>query len=499
MSRDVNPMKGQCKHAALLRRLVLEAVGQFPSSVLELGCGPGGNLAAFPEAEIRVGIDPGEANCAEFDPSSSGQFIRGDHRKLREIKTNQFEVGFTCSVLDHIEDMVPALVEMLRVCKTCVFVEPMLPGPPRQAMPGETSIWNATWYHRYDIALQMLHLPHEIAAYPLSKTGSGPHYVAITIPCETFGQGEELRPLVVMSRPERYNKGLHGGFLDSLSRIGGSPMFYGPVLGGVPEEHRLAFCPGAQMEEIAEEVGANCVLVYRGNRKDMDWLPQSFQRPAHRPFLWVDVDFCYLRDEAKKDHARFSDLHLLRNPSDLAYSAATRKEILPHSIDPVAYSYAPMGVRKQIGFSGQSYATRKVACQATGATVLRERVSPQKQGDFYRTMMAGITCRNGDIRYLNAKHFEIPATGAILFTDGVNGIEDYLPEGTYIRYSEGAANIAAVWKVVQTHREEWARKTARAATEVHAHHTHYARWAQLLAEVNRCFGTDYRLGTKGPK
>jgi ubiquinone/menaquinone biosynthesis C-methylase UbiE len=173
MSRDVNPMPGSCKFSDLITIELRNYFGEF-DSIIELGCGRGGNLTKYPEVKTLVGIDPNPINIKKAQKVvKNGQIILGDHTLLSKFDNNQFDVGFTCSVLDHMEDFIPALNDLCRVCKNIMLLEPTIKGPTRQAKKSETSCWKISWYHDYVAWLKMKGLDFRSLYFPMYKTDSG--------------------------------------------------------------------------------------------------------------------------------------------------------------------------------------------------------------------------------------------------------------------------------------------------------------------------------------
>jgi len=182
---DVNPMSGGCGWADLVYESVIETCG-YPKKIIELGCGIGSNLEKFKKSKVRVGIDPYKKNIDTAKSKGFGTMILGDHTYLSKYNRNEFDVGFTLSVIDHIEHFEIALKDMLRICKRLVLIEPMIEGVGRQAKRKETTHWKATWYHNYRKFLEKSKVKFSIKPKPLSKRNSGPKYHLIYIECENF-------------------------------------------------------------------------------------------------------------------------------------------------------------------------------------------------------------------------------------------------------------------------------------------------------------------------
>jgi len=186
MTRDVNPMSGSCKYSDLIATELRNYFGKF-DSVIELGCGRGGNLTKYPEVKTIVGIDPNPINIKKAQKAvKNGQIILGDHTLLTKYDTNQFDVGYTCSVLDHMENFVSALHELCRICKNVMLLEPTIIGPSRQAKKSETNCWKISWYHDYAAWLKMKCLDFKSLYYPMYNTDSGKLFYQFIIYSEKY-------------------------------------------------------------------------------------------------------------------------------------------------------------------------------------------------------------------------------------------------------------------------------------------------------------------------
>ena len=88
--------------------MVREIIQFSPNSVFEFGCGSGKNLATIktftmPENRPETwGLDISIVNVMQAHCAGVDCCIRGDER---HIPARQFDVVFTVSVLDHIEDI----------------------------------------------------------------------------------------------------------------------------------------------------------------------------------------------------------------------------------------------------------------------------------------------------------------------------------------------------------------------------------------------------------
>jgi 2-polyprenyl-3-methyl-5-hydroxy-6-metoxy-1,4-benzoquinol methylase len=100
---------------------LIEWVKSFdPISVLEFGCGTGKNLALLPARITRVGIDISPANVKIAVDKHKLCAYWADESILGHLAN--FDVCFTCSVLDHIEDAFPVIQELKRIANKAVII-----------------------------------------------------------------------------------------------------------------------------------------------------------------------------------------------------------------------------------------------------------------------------------------------------------------------------------------------------------------------------------------
>ena len=179
-------MRGNCKYFDVIFNEIIKHFG-FPETIVELGCGSGKNLAKFSCVKLAIGIDPLLENILKAQRIKGNfQFILGDHEYLKHFETNQFEVGFTCSVLDHIEDFRSALNEMCRICQNVILFEPIIKGQSRQAKQCETNCWKTSWYHDYSSWLVKVGLEFSCKSYLLYSKNSGPYFHQIVIDSKNY-------------------------------------------------------------------------------------------------------------------------------------------------------------------------------------------------------------------------------------------------------------------------------------------------------------------------
>lgn len=496
--RDVNPMVSRCRFADVIHKEITKHFG-VPKSILELGCGCAGNLSKFTDSYC-VGIDPCDKNI-DLAKKSKTDIIHGDHTYLTNYKTNEFDVGLTCSVLDHIENFGSALTELCRVCKRLILFEPMIEGQPRQALKSETGFWNITWYHNYRLWLSGLKLNHTITHFPLYEKNSGPRYHKIVIDSKDYPSvsNREMRPLIITSRRGRHNAGIHGGFLQKSVSFGINSIFYGPQIQGVTGPFAGRYSPTSNIQQIVKDTEANLIILYRGHPfKDFQDIPnltpETFTKSSI-PIVLIDVDYCLIRGEPDF-YSELSNLHLIRHPSDYDWSKCPTVIKFPFSVNPDIYSYSPSKGRSHICFSGATakyfYSVRQRAIK-TVRPVTRKGFSQLDQAAFYHKHLAGLTDNAYPYRYLNAKHFEIPATGTILFTNGQNGADEFLYPGSFITYKDDCSDIQSLLDDVKKRPSHWAQMAKLGSDHVLAKHNDKARWIDFVLHINSKLGTDFKV------
>jgi len=185
--RNINPMIGGCKFSNIIYKKVIDICGH-PKSIIELGCGNGGNLEKFSDSVIKIGIDPHikNINNAKMKNIKNCEFIYGSHIDLKKFGYNSFDVGITLSVLDHIEDYKNALSDMMNITKTLILIEPIKSKTDRLAHKEETFRWSNTWYHDYQSFLETNNIKYLLTPCELYKTNSGPLYHLFHIDCGDF-------------------------------------------------------------------------------------------------------------------------------------------------------------------------------------------------------------------------------------------------------------------------------------------------------------------------
>jgi len=497
---DVNPMHSKCRFYSIIESQIRKYC-RNPRTILELGCGNGRNLSQFPDS-FCVGIDPDSLNVKYAkERVKKGEVYLGNHKILSSFSNNQFDVGFTCSVLDHIENFGPVLANLCRVCKKVILIEPMVKGQPRQALKSETAFWEVTWYHNYPFWLSGLGVDFTISSFPLYKKNSGPLYKKIVVSSANFPKScnRLLRPLIVASREAVHNSGLHGRFLQVTADMGINSSFYGPKIEGVEGPFAANYSDSISILDVAERVDANLIILYRAHpykfAKTLPAVNSTVFTKSKIPVVLIDVDFCLLRNQVDFC-SELADMHFLRHPLDEKFSRCPIVRFLPFSVNPDIYTYAPFEGRKHICFSGASkkhfYTVRRAAVERTKANSCKG-LTPSEQVAFYQQHLVGITDNASPYRYLNAKHFEIPATGTILFTNGKNAVSRYLYPGSFVIYKDDCSDILDLFHDVENNISHWATMAKLGAEHIFAKHSNTARWLEFILTVNAELNTRFDL------
>ena len=122
---------------SLGRRLVAEIMSHSPVNVFEFGCGSGKNLAMIKSKDQVVetyGMDISIVNVFQAHINGVDSVTRGDER---HFPARKFDVVFTCSVLDHIEDIKNIIGNFELMAKKAIYL-------------AETNSFQENFYWRHD-------------------------------------------------------------------------------------------------------------------------------------------------------------------------------------------------------------------------------------------------------------------------------------------------------------------------------------------------------------
>lgn len=161
-------------------------LAEHPRHVLEFGCNVGRHLAAIrtrdPSVELR-GIDI-NARAVAVGRASGLALTVGDERSLARFRDGEFDVAFTSSVIDHIPEPTLALMQLDRVARVLILLEPWLgyEGKVEWVRPGERA---NPFLYSWDYAAR---LPGRVVTsdpMPIRPEGAGPWYrLHVARPCD---------------------------------------------------------------------------------------------------------------------------------------------------------------------------------------------------------------------------------------------------------------------------------------------------------------------------
>lgn len=115
--------------AAINHQLAAEVMSFNPNHCMEFGCGTGKNLKLIEKIQtnyarhnvVTIGIDVSVMNVMHAKIKHGLNYvIHGDEGLLRNMAN--VDVVFTCSVLDHIEDVSGIIVEFKRIANKAVII-----------------------------------------------------------------------------------------------------------------------------------------------------------------------------------------------------------------------------------------------------------------------------------------------------------------------------------------------------------------------------------------
>jgi hypothetical protein len=106
----------------LNRKLVYAIMEEAPTSVFEFGCGTSKNLKLLPSNVVTCGMDVSPANiiCSHYRNDRTFAII-GDEYHLAHL--HNFDVAFTCSVLDHIELIGKIVAKLKSIAPVVILAE----------------------------------------------------------------------------------------------------------------------------------------------------------------------------------------------------------------------------------------------------------------------------------------------------------------------------------------------------------------------------------------
>lgn len=156
------------------RELAEKVVAEHPTSVLDFGCNVGRTLADVHDLDPSikcVGVDINGAAIKRGRQLYGLDLRQVSSDYLDSLADDAFDVAYTCSVIDHIEDPAPVLANLARIAPTLLLLEPWTgaEGPAESHNPFTYS-WD------YPARLRALGYSVVVRRMPLSGTGLGPLY-----------------------------------------------------------------------------------------------------------------------------------------------------------------------------------------------------------------------------------------------------------------------------------------------------------------------------------
>lgn len=104
----------------LNEKLIQDILSYNPKSVLEFGCGVGKNLELLKgKVDEHLGIDI-SAKAVEIARKKNLNVMNTDEVSLKTIRN--YDIVFTCSVLDHVEDIGNIVNELKRIANLAIVI-----------------------------------------------------------------------------------------------------------------------------------------------------------------------------------------------------------------------------------------------------------------------------------------------------------------------------------------------------------------------------------------
>lgn len=139
--------------------LCREIVAMKPAHVLEFGCGTGKNLLMIQSEAPEIdtfGIDISFLNCIKAFGKDLNNITHGDEGMLGHL--GNFDVVFTCSVLDHIEDIESIIEELKRIANKSIVI-------------AETNTFDGNYYWKHNYEAYGFELHKYVGGFPSPDDG----------------------------------------------------------------------------------------------------------------------------------------------------------------------------------------------------------------------------------------------------------------------------------------------------------------------------------------
>jgi SAM-dependent methyltransferase len=129
-------------------------------TVLDVGCGTGGNIAAFPETCSRIGVDPSpEAIALAEDIRPGVSFVCGIVPDAVEKELGEADVVLLTDVLEHVEDDQALLGDIVRGMKPGGHVVLTVPADPGLWSPHDVAHHHFRRYEAHQLRALWADLP----------------------------------------------------------------------------------------------------------------------------------------------------------------------------------------------------------------------------------------------------------------------------------------------------------------------------------------------------
>ena len=170
MNRDVFELQGRIEEVhwwfAARRRVLLRLAAELlpeAGTVLDCGCGTGGNISAFPRAYRRIGVDPSpEAISIAAAKHRDVEFVLGIVPDDVAPELNAADLVLLTDVLEHVEDDAELLHRLVGGMKVGAHVIITVPAEPGLWSPHDVSHGHFRRYTAVTVARLWQGLPVEL-------------------------------------------------------------------------------------------------------------------------------------------------------------------------------------------------------------------------------------------------------------------------------------------------------------------------------------------------
>lgn len=316
-------------------------------------------------------------------------------------------------------------------------------------------------------------------------------------------------------RHNRYDDWLHWKFAKKISEYT-DLFFYAPFAHEKEPNHTpIKYEKNKKLQDIVNELKIDCVILDTKGGAYHNYLPDMLYHDKHGGHtLWLPPDFseCKVLKICIEEDFQYEtnyDWH-----TEMGFSLILQKHYV-HSLRscPMEVKYFPFSVDtnvffnryqqrdSKIGFSGTQlcgnslsggsvYRYREMAVntlKGTGyfadrTTGAGERIEGQSYVDYLQKYVGYISC--GSVYNLTpAKMFEIQASGGVLFTNRIVGLDKTLTDGTYETYDERCSDLIDKAKRVCEDVKYREAMVSRAWDCIRLNHTHDVRIKQLMSYI----------------